>query len=80
MPYLTLLPPPVVLQVKSAVFAIKENADRTLHIIRLRDADGKSLLSAILHPEEPGGQVEEGAIQFWEKLRERLGDEVELEQ
>jgi hypothetical protein len=49
-----------------------------MHIIRLKDAGGKSLLSAILAPEEPGGAVEEGAITFWKNLRERFGEQVEL--
>ena len=66
--------------VKSAAFAVKESSNRTMHIIRLRNAQSQPILSAILHPEEPGGEVEPGAIQFWENLREKFGDEVELTQ
>ena len=66
------------MQIKGAEFAVKEKDGRSMHIIRLKDGGGKSLLSAILAPEEPGGAVEEGAITFWENLRERFGSQVEL--
>lgn len=47
--------------------------------MRLQGAEGNSLLSAILAPEQPGESVEAGAIEFWESLRTRFGDEVNLE-
>ena len=62
-------------QVRSAQFATKDSGDRTLHIVRLKGEDGTALLSAILKPDT--GE-EEGAIQFFEKLRERFGDEPAL--
>lgn len=37
-----------------------------------------AVLSAILHPETPGGEVEEDAIEFWESLRKKFGDDVVL--
>ena len=65
-------------KVKTAQFARKETADgRTLHVVRLLSADADMLLSAILHP-EVDGEVDEGAIEFWESLRSRFGDDVEL--
>ena len=67
-------------EVKSAAFATKDSGDKTLHIVRLLGAEGKPLLSAILSPENPGEEIEEGAIEYWGKLRERFGDEVELAQ
>lgn len=65
-------------EVKSAAFATKESGDKTLHIVRLRGAEKQSLLSAILSAETPGESVEDGAIEYWAKLRERFGEEVEL--
>ena len=66
-------------EVRSAAFAKKEAGPRgTLHIIRLLGEGEKPLLSAILHPETPGGEVEEDAITFWESLRKKFGDKVEL--
>lgn len=65
-------------EVKKAAFATKESGDKTLHITRLLGDDGKSLLSVILSPETPGEEVEEGAIEYWSKLRERFGDSFEL--
>lgn len=67
-------------EVKSAAFVAKDSGDKTLHIVRLLDEQKKSLLSAILSPETPGDQVEEGAIEYWTKLKQRFGDEVELAQ
>jgi len=66
-------------QIRGAQFARKEKEDTTLHIIRLLDGypGGKPMLSAILHPEE-GDVVDEGAVQFWDSLRQRFGDELEL--
>jgi hypothetical protein len=53
--------------------AYDENDDRsTAHC-----ADRKPLLSAILRPED-GDEVDEGAIEFWDSLRERFGDDVTL--
>jgi hypothetical protein len=67
-------------EVKRAVFATKDSGDKTLHIVRLMSAEQKPLLSAILCAESPGEQVEEGAIEYWSKLRSRFGDEFELVQ
>ena len=64
-------------QIRGAQFARKEKEDTTLHIVRLLDGDSKTMLSAILHPEE-GDVVEEGAVKFWDSLRQRFGDDVEL--
>ena len=65
-------------EVKKAAFVKKEKPDgKTMHITRLMDADGKSLLSAILAGED-GGEVDPGAIKFWENLRDRFGDEFAL--
>ena len=64
-------------EVKSAVFAKKESGAKTLHIIRLLNDEKTSLLSAILHADEDG-KVEEGAVEWWEALRKRFGDEVTL--
>jgi len=67
-------------EVAAAQFATKDSpAGRKMHIVRLLSAERKPLLSAILHPEDDG-KVEEGAIQFWESLRQRFGDEPELTQ
>ena len=60
-------------QVKSAQFATKDSGERVLHIVRLLGEDGKSLLSAILHPED--GEVDPGAIEFWTSLKNRFGEE-----
>ena len=65
-------------EVTGATFVSKESADKTLHIVRLLNAEKKTLLSAILSAETPGEAVEEGAIEYWSKLRDRFGDEVEL--
>jgi len=67
-------------QVEKATFVAKESADKTLHIVRLIGSEGKSLLSAILSPEEPGEEIESGAIEYWSKLKERFGEEVQLAQ
>ena len=65
--------------VRSAQFATKESPQgRTMHIVRLLGADDATLLSAILQPDEPGGEVEEGAIQFFEKLRNKFGERPAL--
>ena len=48
--------------------------------MRLRGDGGKPLLSAILSAETPGEAVEEGAVEYWTKLRERFGEELELTQ
>jgi len=48
-----------------------------MYIIRLLSNEGDSLLSAILHAED--GSYEEGAVDFWEGLRDRFGDSVALE-
>ena len=65
-------------EVKSAQFAKKEAATgRLMHIVRLLGEDKTPLLSAILHPEE-GEEVDEGAIEFWDNLRKRFGDDVDL--
>ena len=64
-------------QVKRAAFVTKDSGNKTLHIVRLLGAE-KPLLSAILSAEKPGEEVEEGAIEYWSKLRDRFGDEVEL--
>lgn len=67
-------------QIKGATFAKKEAGPRgTLHIVRLLSAEKKSLLSAILHPETPGGEVEEDAVKFWDSLRAKFGDELDLD-
>ena len=49
--------------VKSAQFATKDNGSKTLHIVRLKNGEGKPIMSAILSPETPGEPVEEGAIE-----------------
>ena len=67
-------------EIKKAAFAKKESGDKTLHIVRLLGSEGQSLLSSILCPEEPGEEVDPGAIDYWNKLRERFGDEIELAQ
>ena len=67
-------------QIKSATFATKESGAKTLHIVRLLGEGDKSLLSAILSAETPGEEVEEGAIEYWSKLRERFGDKFDLAQ
>mmetsp|Transcript_37652 Transcript_37652/g.75341 ORF Transcript_37652/g.75341 Transcript_37652/m.75341 type:complete len:179 (-) Transcript_37652:166-702(-) len=64
-------------EVRSAQFARKETANKTMHIVRLLGDDQKPLLSAILHPED-GDDVDEGAIEFWESLRNRFGEDVAL--
>jgi len=65
-------------EVRSAQFATKaKGPDETLHIVRLLGKDSKSLLSAILTGED-GAPVEDDSIQFFDSLRERFGDEVEL--
>ena len=53
-------------------FLTKDSGDKTLHIVRLLGAQKKSLLSAILSPETPGEEVEDDAIEYWSKLRERV--------
>ena len=65
-------------EIKKAAFATKDSGGKTLHIIRLMSGESKPLLSAILSPENPGDEVEEGAIEYWSKLRQRFGDEFEL--
>ena len=65
-------------EVKKAAFATKDGKDKTMHIIRLLGEEDKSLLSVILSPETPGESVDEGAIEYWTKLRARFGDTVEL--
>ena len=67
-------------EVKRATFAKKDSGDKTLHIVRLLGGEGQSLLSAILSPETPGEEVEEGAVEYYERLRARFGDELELVQ
>ena len=67
-------------EVKRAAFATKESGDKTLHIIRLLGGEGQPLLSAILSPDNPGEEVEESAIVYWSKLRDRFGADVELVQ
>jgi len=65
-------------EVRSAQFATKDTPDgRTLRIVRLLGEERAPLLSAILHPDE-GEEVDESAIKYWEGLRERFGDDVEL--
>lgn len=65
-------------EIRGAQFATKEAASgKTLHIVRLLGDDGASLLSAILHPDD-GDEVDEGAIQFYDSLRKKFGDNVEL--
>ena len=65
-------------EVRSAQFATKDTPDgRTLRIGRLLGEERAPLLSAILHPDE-GEEVDESAIKYWEGLRERFGDDVEL--
>ena len=66
-------------QVRSAQFAVKETPDKTMRIVRLLDADGSSLLSAILHYDDAeDAEDAEGAVQFYERLRERFGDNFSL--
>ena len=64
-------------QVKAAAFAQKASGARTLHIIRLLGEDKSSLLSLILHA-GADGEVEDGAVEWWQALRTRFGDEVAL--
>ena len=61
--------------VKRAQFAKKTTGEKQLHIIRLIGEDDKSLLSAILHPEGECDEVDAGAIDFYDSLRARFGDE-----
>lgn len=65
-------------QVKAAAFLKKDSGPKTLHIVRLLGEDKSSLLSAILHADAETGKVEEGAVEWWEALRKRFGDEVAL--
>lgn len=66
-------------EVKRAVFAMKENAKgKKLYIIRLLGDSDATLLSAILHGED-GGEVDEGAIQFWGSLQDRFGERVDFQ-
>ena len=65
-------------QIKGAQFATKEKEDSMLHIVRLLDGERKPLLSAILAPEEGSGQVDDGAIKFWDSLRQKFGDDIDL--
>ena len=66
-------------KVRSAEFATKasEGKNKLLHIIRLKDEQQQTLLSAILAGEN-GGEVEDGAIEFWNSLRDRFGEKVQL--
>jgi hypothetical protein len=66
-------------EISAAQFATKEGANgRQMHIVRLLGGtERKTMLSAILHPED-GDEVDPGAIEFWDSLRQRFGDEVEL--
>ena len=64
-------------EVASASFVSKEKPDgKALHIVRLLDKEGESLLSAILH-EGPDG-YEDGAVSFYERLREKFGATVDI--
>lgn len=64
-------------QVKAATFVTKEGAEgKQLYIVRLLDADDTSLLSVILHSGSDG--YEEGAVEFWNQLKDRFGEKVEL--
>jgi len=65
-------------EVKKAAFATKDSGGKVLHIVRLLGEEGQSLLSAILSPETPGEEVDEGAIEYWSKLRDRFGEQLEL--
>ena len=64
-------------QLASAQFVCKPVDERSLHIIRLLSNEGKSLLSIILHADQTG-EYEDGAVEFWEKLRSKFGDVVPL--
>jgi len=64
-------------EISTAQFVCKDNAEsKPMYITRLLSEKGDSLLSAILHAED--GEYEEGAVEFWQGLRERFGDTVAL--
>ena len=64
-------------EVRSAAFVAKQSpTGKDLYIVRLLDAQDGSLLSAILHPGTDG--FEEGAVEFYKRLRERFGENVEI--
>ena len=68
-------------EVQKAAFATKDSPKgKKLHIVRLLGAQDKPLLSAILSPETPGEEVEEGAIEYYGKLKERFGEKFDLAQ
>ncbi|KAG5175022.1 hypothetical protein JKP88DRAFT_229445 [Tribonema minus] len=54
-----------------------KDASHDLYITRFVDAEGKTVLSAMLQAE--GGQYEEGAVAYWTKLREAFGAEQKLQ-
>lgn len=66
-------------ELREAEFVKKESPNgQMLHIIRILGDGGESLISAILHPEEGEDAVDAETIGFWEKLKTKLGEKVEL--